>query len=221
MFRYQVGGGHITIKRRQKYWEGGFVKRRLKFVFITGALSLSTFLLISWRYSVWFDLFVFATLKFVKLRKNIQKTWWVTGKPELEIKATLTECDMKNAHLGDYRRQTMRQVSNEESFFFIFNRPSAPSILTVGQCYPLDKSDQITSQWITTLVSLTVSHLIVGASVGKCLSNYWKSGTWSSNEKRKHYAEFLCFHITDYFSHCVTSQWNYFIFVVLRMRKGK
>ena len=22
--------------------------------------------------------------------------------------------------------------------------------------------------------------------------NYWKTGTWSSNEKRKHYAEFFC-----------------------------
>ena len=34
----------------------------------------------------------------------------VTGKPELEIKATPTEFDMENAHsdLGDYRRQTMR-----------------------------------------------------------------------------------------------------------------
>ena len=26
----------------------------------------------------------------------------------------------------------------------------------------------------------------------KGVYNYWKSGTWSSNEKRKHYAEFLC-----------------------------
>ena len=41
----------------------------------------------------------------------------VTGKPELEIKATPTEFDMENAHLGDYRRQTIRQVSHEESFF--------------------------------------------------------------------------------------------------------
>ena len=29
----------------------------------------------------------------------------VTGKPELEIKATPTEFHMENAHLGDYRRQ--------------------------------------------------------------------------------------------------------------------
>ena len=46
----------------------------------------------------------------------------VTGKNELEIKATPTElhmCElhMKKAHLGDYRRQTMRQVSYEVSFF--------------------------------------------------------------------------------------------------------
>ena len=43
----------------------------------------------------------------------------VTGKPQLEIKATPTEFDMRNAHsdMGDYRRQTMRQVSYEESFF--------------------------------------------------------------------------------------------------------
>ena len=38
---------HIAIKRRKKDLEGGFVKRRLKFVFITGAWSLRTFLLIS------------------------------------------------------------------------------------------------------------------------------------------------------------------------------
>ena len=89
MFRYQVGGGHIAIKRRKKDWEGGFVKRRLKFVFITGAWSLSKFLLIPWRYSVWFDLFVFATLKFVELRKKYTEKM-VKGKPELEIKATPT-----------------------------------------------------------------------------------------------------------------------------------
>ena len=41
----------------------------------------------------------------------------VTGKNELEIKATPTELRMKKAHLGDYRRQTMRQVSYEVSFF--------------------------------------------------------------------------------------------------------
>ena len=41
----------------------------------------------------------------------------MTGKPELKIKATPTEFDMENAQLGDYRRQTMRQVSYEESFF--------------------------------------------------------------------------------------------------------
>ena len=43
----------------------------------------------------------------------------VTGKPELEIKATPTEFNMENAHsdLGDYRRQTMRQLSYEEYFF--------------------------------------------------------------------------------------------------------
>ena len=35
----------------------------------------------------------------------------VTGKPELEIKATPTEFHMKNARLGYYSRQTMRQVS--------------------------------------------------------------------------------------------------------------
>ena len=43
----------------------------------------------------------------------------VTGKPELEIKATPNEFDMENAHLGDYRRQTMRQLSYEESFFVL------------------------------------------------------------------------------------------------------
>ena len=117
MFRYQVGGGHIAIKRRKKDWKGAFVKRRLKFVFKIGAWSLRTFLLIPWRYSVWFDLFVFATLKFVELRENIQKRWWVTGKPKLEIKATPTEFDMENARLGDYRRQIMRQLSYEEYFF--------------------------------------------------------------------------------------------------------
>ena len=41
----------------------------------------------------------------------------VTGKPELEIKATPTEFHMKNAHLRYYRRQTMRQLSYEEYFF--------------------------------------------------------------------------------------------------------
>ena len=43
----------------------------------------------------------------------------VTGKPQLEIKATPTEFDMRNVHsdMGDYRRQTMRQLSYEESFF--------------------------------------------------------------------------------------------------------
>ena len=41
----------------------------------------------------------------------------VTGKPQLEIKATPTEFHMENAHLGDYRRQTMRQLSYEKSFF--------------------------------------------------------------------------------------------------------
>ena len=41
----------------------------------------------------------------------------VTGKNELEIKATPTELHKKKAHLGDYRRQTMRQVSYEVSFF--------------------------------------------------------------------------------------------------------
>ena len=43
----------------------------------------------------------------------------VTGKPQLEIKATPTEFHMRNAHsdMGDYRRQTMRQLSYEESFF--------------------------------------------------------------------------------------------------------
>ena len=41
----------------------------------------------------------------------------VTGKNELEIKATPTELHMKKAHLGDYRRQTMRQVSYGVSFF--------------------------------------------------------------------------------------------------------
>ena len=41
----------------------------------------------------------------------------VTGKPKLEIKPAPTEFHMKNAHLGDYRRQTMRQLSYEEYFF--------------------------------------------------------------------------------------------------------
>ena len=41
----------------------------------------------------------------------------VTGKPELEIKAAPTEFHMKKAHLGNYRRQTMRQLSYEVSFF--------------------------------------------------------------------------------------------------------
>ena len=41
----------------------------------------------------------------------------VTGKPKLEIKPAPTEFQMKNAHLGDYRRQTMRQLSYEEYFF--------------------------------------------------------------------------------------------------------
>ena len=54
----------------------------------------------------------------------------VTGKPELEIKATPTEFDMENARLGDYRRQTMRQLSYEESFL-IFNRPSERCIFKV------------------------------------------------------------------------------------------
>ena len=40
----------------------------------------------------------------------------VTGKPELEIKATPSKFAMENVHLGDYRRQTMRQVSYEVSF---------------------------------------------------------------------------------------------------------
>ena len=40
----------------------------------------------------------------------------VTGKRQLEIKATSTEFDMENVHWGDYRRQTMRQLSYEESF---------------------------------------------------------------------------------------------------------
>ena len=41
----------------------------------------------------------------------------VTAKPELEIKATPTEFHMVNALLGDYRRQTMMQLSYQESFF--------------------------------------------------------------------------------------------------------
>ena len=41
----------------------------------------------------------------------------VTGKPKLEIKPAHTEFHMKNAHLGDYRRQTMRHLSYEEYFF--------------------------------------------------------------------------------------------------------
>ena len=32
----------------------------------------------------------------------------VTGKPQLEIKATPTEFHTEKANLGDYRRQTMR-----------------------------------------------------------------------------------------------------------------
>ena len=40
----------------------------------------------------------------------------MTGKPELEIKAAPTEFHMENAQLGDYRRQTMIQLSYEESF---------------------------------------------------------------------------------------------------------
>ena len=41
----------------------------------------------------------------------------VTGKPQLEIKATPTEFHTENVHLRDYRRQTMRQLSYEEYFF--------------------------------------------------------------------------------------------------------
>lgn len=43
----------------------------------------------------------------------------VPGKPELEIKATPNEFDMENAHLRDYRRQNMRQLCYEESFFVL------------------------------------------------------------------------------------------------------
>lgn len=147
IFRYQMGGGHIAIKRRKKDWEGGFVKRRLKFVFITGACSLSTFLLISRRYSVWFDLFVFATLKFVELRKNIQKRWWLESL-NWKSKQHPLNSTWKKAHLGYYKWQTFS-----------------------AQYFNMDKSDQITSQWITLLDSLTLSYWIVGASVGKCRSN--------------------------------------------------
>ena len=115
IFRYQVGGGHIAIKRRKNDWEGGFVKRRLKFVFITGAWSLSTFLLISRRYSVWFDLFVFATLKFVELRKNIQKRWW-RGSLNWKLNQHPLNSTWKIPTGEYYRRQTMRQLSYEESF---------------------------------------------------------------------------------------------------------
>ena len=149
MFRYQVGGGHITIKRRKNDWEGGFVKRRLKFVFITGAWSLSTFLLISWRYSVWFDLFVFAMLKFVELRKDIQKRWW---RGSLNWKS-------KQRPLNSTRKKPTREIIEGKlwdscltrSIFSIFNTPSALSILTVGKCYPLDKSDQITKPMDNTI----------------------------------------------------------------------
>ena len=40
----------------------------------------------------------------------------VTGKPQLEIKPASTEFHMENVYLGYYRRQTMRQLSYEESF---------------------------------------------------------------------------------------------------------
>ena len=40
----------------------------------------------------------------------------VTGKPKLEIKPAPTEFSIENVHLGYYRRQTMRQLSYEESF---------------------------------------------------------------------------------------------------------
>ena len=133
-----MGGGHIAIKRRKNDWEGGFVKRRLKFVFITGAWSLSTFLLISWRYSVWFDLFVFATLKFVELRKNIQKRWWLESL-NWKSKQHPLNSTWKKAHLGYYKWQTFS-----------------------AQYFNMDKSDQITSQWITLLDSLTLSYWIVG-----------------------------------------------------------
>ena len=63
----------------------------------------------------------------------------------------------------------LRESCLTKSPFSIFNRPSAPSILTAGQCYPWNKSDQITSQWITPLVSLTLSYWIVGALVGRRL----------------------------------------------------
>ena len=80
----------------------------------------------------------------------------VTGKPELEIKATptefdikatITEFDMANANLGDHRRQTMTQLSYEESFF--------------------DLQQTFSAQYFK--VSLTLSHWIVGASVEKRL----------------------------------------------------
>ena len=41
----------------------------------------------------------------------------VTGKNELKIKPAPTEFHMENVHLGYYRRQAMRQLSYEESFF--------------------------------------------------------------------------------------------------------
>ena len=40
----------------------------------------------------------------------------VTGKPKLEIKPAPTEFHMVNTHWEYYRRQTMRQLSYEESF---------------------------------------------------------------------------------------------------------
>ena len=99
MFRYQVEGGHIAIKRRKKDWEGGFVKRRLKFVFVTGEWSLlyispDLLTLIS---LIWF--ICFCHVKVCRIEKKYTEKM-VTGKPELEIKAAPTEFHMKKSPLG-------------------------------------------------------------------------------------------------------------------------
>ena len=75
----------------------------------------------------------------------------VTGKPKLEIKPAPTEFHMKNAHLGDYRRQTMRQLSYEEYFFDLQQTFSFQYFNSWIVLIPLNKSDQITSQWITAI----------------------------------------------------------------------
>jgi len=63
-----------------------------------------------------------------------------------------------------HRPVTSSDLKQERLFFH-----ECLNIFATGCSYPLDISDQITSQWITRLVSLTLSHWIVGASVGKRL----------------------------------------------------